>query len=165
MAKPKTGAGTGNLGKIPKAGIVVFFLVAAFIASIDQITKKAASSLIPPGGIPVVEGYFHLTLVRNTGAGFGLFQNNNGMLLFISLIVVASILFFLKSILKNGFLTMGTSFIFGGAAGNIIDRIMLGHVVDFLDFRIWPVFNAADAAITIGAILVGISLWKKEDER
>ncbi len=165
MVKPKTSAGTGSLGKFPQARIAVFFLVAAIITSLDQLAKKAASSMIPSGGIPVFEGLFHLTLVRNTGAGFGLFQNNNGVLLLISIAVVVSILFFLKSILKNGFLTFGASFIFGGAIGNILDRIMLGHVIDFLDFRIWPVFNVADAAITVGAVLVGISLWKNEDEK
>ncbi len=105
---------------------------------------------------PIYPGIFHLTLVKNTGVAFGLFK---GYSIPVTLATLAMIVALFWSLIRRsearGFLfCMSLGFILGGAAGNLIDRFRFGGVVDFLDFRIWPVFNAADSCITIGAVLL-----------
>lgn len=125
----------------------------------DQISKfLALRNLTPNESTAVIKDFFHLTLVGNTGAAFGIFKNQAVFFIIISSIAVISIFVFLKK--KSGILLrdIGLAFILGGALGNLTDRIRFGYVVDFLDFRIWPVFNVADSAITVGTALVIISL-------
>lgn len=136
--------------------------VSTFIIAIDQISKYVISTSITIGQtIPVIKGMFHLTLVQNTGAGFGILQGMNGLLLAISTLVVGIIAYFWRQIIMQERHHIPVALILGGAIGNLIDRGMLGYVVDFIDFRIWPVFNIADSAITVGAILLAWQVWKK----
>ncbi len=108
----------------------------------------------------MISGVFHLTLVYNRGAAFGMLKNQIPLFIFVSLAAIVLIFVNLKK--DNSFLNrISLSLILAGALGNLVDRIFLGHVVDFLDFRIWPVFNIADSAITIGAILLGYAILKK----
>ena len=111
--------------------------------------------------VPVIPGIFHLTLVRNSGIAFGLFRNHHGIL-FALISISLVILFFWGSTLKHHSVgaRWGFGFIVGGAIGNWIDRVRVGAVIDFLDFRIWPVFNIADFAITLGVGLYLFSLLK-----
>lgn len=132
--------------------IVTFFL--------DQASKFFASrNLIPNESTAVIKNFFHFTLIHNTGAAFGIFKNQALFFVIISLIAVSSIFIFLKK-RKSAFFPRdaGLALILAGALGNLVDRLRFGYVVDFLDFRIWPVFNVADSAITIGTFLVIISL-------
>lgn len=123
----------------------------------DQLTKALAQTLLVPGAShPVIPNIFHLTFVENQGIAFGLFQGADRILLVIitiSIMVLVAIGFRTPSA-QTGTHT-GIGLILGGALGNWIDRIRIGAVIDFLDFRIWPVFNLADTAITIG---IGIFL-------
>ena len=134
-----------------------FLLLAGLVVFIDQLTKILALTELTSGtSHPVVQNIFHLTLVENQGIAFGLFQGADKLLLIVitlSIGVLAMIGFRSRSLQLKTQFAMGL--ILGGAIGNWIDRIRTGAVIDFLDFRIWPVFNLADTAITIG---VGIFL-------
>lgn len=112
--------------------------------------------------MPVIPGVFHLTLVNNEGIAFGLFHQHEGLLLIlISLSLI--LLFVWGHTLKHTRLSRwGIGLILGGAVGNWVDRVRVGAVIDFLDFRVWPVFNLADTAITTGVVLCMILFFKEQ---
>ena len=140
-----------------KCEIFVF----AAVLFLDQITKMFTFKfLLPKGSIDILP-FFSLTYVENTGSAFGLFQNANLFLLILSLLVLFLMIKWRKDILSLGNLAKyGYLMIFAGALGNIFDRLTLGYVVDFLDFRIWPVFNIADSAICVGAGFIAFAILK-----
>lgn len=132
--------------------------LALVVLLIDRITKKLVLSLADRS-FEVVGEFFSLSLVMNRGGIFGLFQSYGPFLLFGSLAAILLILFLFRKMNGEGNLTVfAFSLILGGAAGNIVDRLLYGAVVDFLDFGIgalrWPTFNLADTAITIGVGLL-----------
>ena len=131
---------------------------------LDQFTKALAQNLLTSGlAQPVLPPVFFLTLVENRGIAFGLFQNGEKILLLVITfsIAVLAVLGFRD---RSGRFRVqgGIGLILGGAVGNVIDRLRVGAVIDFLDFRIWPVFNFADTAITIG---VGLFLLESFSPR
>lgn len=139
------------------------------IVVLDQISKYIVMTRIDiHRSIPVIRDFFNLVHTHNRGMAFGIFNRPGtdlGYYLLLSATFVAVILLlFWFSRLKQGerILTPGLSLILGGAIGNLIDRIRLHEVTDFLDFYIgpyhWPAFNVADSAITIGTIWVVLSL-------
>jgi signal peptidase II len=142
-----------------------FFLIAALVLLLDRLTKWAVASNIPlRESVVVIPGLFHLTHVENPGAAFGLFADSSaqwkvGALVsfsVVALVIVSALLW--KNSHSLSTTTIGLSLILGGATGNLWDRMVSGHVVDFLDFYVgsyhWPAFNVADSAIVIGAILL-----------
>jgi len=132
--------------------------VAALGLFIDRATKVWALAALPEHPRPLAK-YFWLTYVENTGAAFGMFQNGNALLTVVMIAVMAFIVWSWKDIVRYGKIAQwGGVLILTGAIGNLYDRITLGFVVDFLDFRVWPVFNVADSCITVGAVLVGVGL-------
>ncbi len=133
------------------------------ILIVDQISKNWVLSHLQAGKtIPVIKGIFHLSFVQNTGIAFGLFQNANLFFLITSFIIMLGVIYTLLHTGKDEKkLHVLLGMVLGGAMGNIVDRIFLGYVVDFLDFRIWPVFNVADSAITLAIIGLIVVLWKK----
>lgn len=146
--------------KIDKQNFLIFSITAFLILLFDQIAKFFASKLTQ--SISVVKNIFHLTLVHNTGAGFGLFKDSTSLLIWFAIIVTGFILYMYDKIPKEKPVQISVALILGGIIGNLIDRIRLGYVLDFLDFRIWPAFNIADSAITIGTIILIIYLIKKK---
>ncbi len=131
------------------------------ILSLDQLTKFVISrNLSTFESVPVIPRVFHLTLVANRGAAFGILKNQTLLFISTSLLAVVLISFALMDKRQKGFYNLSLSLILAGALGNLIDRLRFGYVIDFLDFRIWPVFNIADSAITVGAILLGWSILK-----
>ena len=124
----------------------------AAILAADRVTKLwALDWLAERGSLPLLP-FFHLTYVENTGAAFGMGRAKNGFFIVLAaalLIVLAWLQRSWKD--KNAWIRWGLVLVAGGAVGNLWDRIAYGFVVDFLDFRIWPVFNVADSCITIGA--------------
>jgi len=127
------------------------FLIAGAVVIIDQVTKAiAVTELASAVSVPVIGKIVSLTLVKNTGAAFGLFKYQTTVFIFISLVAIAFTVFYLAKKKTNFYLVL--ALILGGAAGNLIDRLRLGYVVDFIDLHFWPVFNIADSCITIGAI-------------
>jgi signal peptidase II len=137
----------------------MIFLIVLSVLSLDQLTKFLISAKLPLyESLPVVKGIFHLTLVHNRGAAFGILRNQVAFFILSSLLAVILLAFSLKNNRHKVFYSVSLSLILGGTLGNLIDRLFLGYVIDFLDFRVWPVFNLADSAITIGAILLGWSI-------
>lgn len=139
----------------------MIFVIVFLVLFLDQLAKLLASRYIFLNHtIPLINNIFHLTLIHNKGAAFGIFKNQT--LLFIVISIITIILIYRKLKTKTGsrfgILGFSLTLILAGALGNLIDRIFLGYVVDFLDFRIWPVFNIADSAISIGTVLLGYSI-------
>ena len=132
-----------------------FFLVAALVIIVDQVTKALIRSHMSLYQSIPDEGPFRLTYVFNTGASFGLFRGQTIPLLITAIIGIAAlVLFFFYVPLDSKLLRIALGLQLGGAAGNLIDRIRLGGVTDFLDAGFWPVFNAADSAVVIGVGLL-----------
>jgi signal peptidase II len=134
------------------------YAIVFFILATDQLSKYlAAKYLALYSSVVVIKGIFHLSLVHNRGAAFGILKNNVPLFIIISLVAVVLIYWHLKKAVRKRALSerIALLLIFAGACGNLIDRVRLGYVVDFLDFRVWPVFNLADSAITIGAVILG----------
>ncbi|HHT01594.1 MAG TPA: signal peptidase II [Firmicutes bacterium] len=134
--------------------------LAAFV--VDWLTKCwVKSALIPNQSLPVLDGFFHLTYVQNPGAAFGILAERTTFFVMVTAAVVVLILFFAARQRGAGWtLRLALGMMLGGAMGNLLDRLRFGHVVDFLDFRIWPVFNMADTFIVLGVGLFLISMWR-----
>ncbi|WP_207645971.1 signal peptidase II [Tepidibacter thalassicus] len=136
-----------------------------FLIGLDQITKYfVLKYLSQVGSIVIVKNIFNLTYVENRGAAFGILQNQKWFFITISLGVTVFILYYLFSNKNLGVCTrISLILILSGAIGNLIDRIRLNFVVDFLDFIVWPVFNVADICVVIGGILLSYTIiWGKE---
>lgn len=118
----------------------------------DQLTKALVmKSMVPGESIPIVQNVFHLTYVLNPGAAFGIFSNQRMFLLVTGVVLIVATAYFYPLLKKSDtFLRLGATVILSGAVANLIDRAQTGYVVDFFDFRIWPVFNVADIAIVLG---------------
>ena len=144
-------------------------ILAVLVIVIDQITKHIAVENLSKGSIEIIKGFFHLTYVQNSGAAFGVLQNGKLLFLFVTPVIIVSILVYLFLYARrNHVLSTASALIIGGALGNYIDRIRLGYVVDFLDFRVWPVFNIADSAVVVGTCIFAfyvIFISEKEPKR
>lgn len=135
--------------------IVVFLLILIS----DQLSKHLLLNNFSFGeSIPVIKNIFHITVVFNPGIAFGLFKSYTVVFSVLSSVVIILISFNIIKQIKQKQIDKVENFalylILAGAIGNLIDRLRFGFVVDFLDFRVWPVFNIADSAITIGLILI-----------
>jgi signal peptidase II len=146
--------------------------VSVLVLAIDQLTKGLATAYLNYAEPVAVMPLFNLTLVHNTGAAFSFLSQAGGWQRWffagIALLVSAGILVWLKRLSTDKLWeALALALVLGGAIGNVWDRILLGHVVDFLDFYYgswhWPAFNVADAAISVGAaILIIDSLWPRK---
>ena len=143
---------------------LTIFSTALIIVLIDQITKFLIKTNFELNQtLPLIKNFFHLTYIYNFGAGFGILHQQALILVFVSLIVIGAIFYYFDRIKeKEILLQVLVGFILGGTIGNLIDRISYGFVIDFIDFRIWPIFNFADSFVTVGVIGLIIYLWRKE---
>ncbi len=146
---------------------MIAVLIGCLIVLLDQATKAAVRQALVPGeSYPVGAGYFNLTYLRNTGAVWGMFQAQNTWLILLSLLMLVLIAVFYRWLVDQGGVhRLAMGLMLGGIVGNLIDRIKLGWVTDFLDFHWqashWPAFNLADAAICVGVgIYLGSSFWR-----
>lgn len=138
------------------------FLITLFIVLLDKLLKYIISEyMLPSKSIPIIQNILHITYIQNTGAGFGILKGQNIFLIFVSLVIIGIILFYFDRVVKEKPIHIPIALVLGGAIGNLVDRIFLGYVIDFIDFRIWPAFNIADSCITIGALWLIVYLWKK----
>ncbi len=143
---------------------VVFFLTALLVVAADQLSKIWIRSNLATGESLPETGFFRLTHVQNTGAAFGLFQGQSFPLTIVALIGIVAILLFVFlfsrrfPFLDNRLGKPALALVLGGTVGNLVDRLNLGYVTDFIDIGIWPAFNIADSAITVGIILFAYSL-------
>jgi signal peptidase II len=143
-------------------------LIIAAVIILDQFTKFLVNTrLVPIGEYIVIPGLLEFTYVQNRGIAFGMFQDLRWFFVTVtSIIAIVVLIFIFKMFKKYFFYTICLSLIFGGAIGNIIDRIRFGYVTDFIHFSFFPpVFNIADSAVVVGAIALSIAiLFTKEDK-
>lgn len=149
----------------------ILLAVSALVLMLDQVTKVYIDRTMElHSSIPVIEGFFSITYLRNKGAAFGILANSQWRLpffLLVSTVAVVVILFVVKRLRDDQVLnTVSLSLIFSGALGNLIDRVRLGEVIDFLDVywkgHHWPAFNVADSAICVGVFLLAVEMVQEE---
>jgi len=138
-----------------------WIVLAAAVVILDQVTKAAIQSTMRPGEVIPVLPFLSIVLAFNTGAAFSFLAGADGWQRWFFTVVAVAASFFIVWLLRQGggrVYCTGLALILGGAIGNLVDRLLLGHVVDFIlvHWRDWtyPAFNAADSAITVGAILL-----------
>jgi len=141
---------------------IIAVSLAGIIVLLDQLTKILVSWERP--NFKVIPGFFNIHYVENTGAAFGILQDQRTLLTFVSVLAVGVLLFLIFSARdEHKGMLAALALILAGTCGNLIDRVRLGYVVDFLQFHLkqyyWPSFNIADAAISVGVgILIFVSL-------
>lgn len=140
-------------------------LLVLFIILLDQIIKYFVSTNMFLGqSIPVLPQIFHLTYIQNPGAAFGILENQRYLFILIAAVLIVAVIYFYKKIIQlSKLFQVGIALLFGGAIGNMIDRIFIGRVIDYMDFRICPVFNLADIAIVSGCAIIAFNLLFKTE--
>lgn len=145
-----------------------FYLIAIAVVVLDRLTKLWAVGALAGGGeFPLIPGYLKLGLVLNRGSAFGIIHNGSLALAALAAVAVGVMLWVERRGLPGRLVTTAVALELGGALGNLTDRLRFGHVIDFIELdwhgrNVWPVFNVADSAITIGAILLCWWLWRGE---
>jgi signal peptidase II len=141
------------------------FLYIILIITLDQATKfLAKANFYPYNDLELIPGIFELTYLENRGAAFGMFRDKKFLLIGVTAIVIAFMIYYLiKNKDLSKWVKLSLILIIGGAIGNLIDRIYLGYVVDFFHFYVegvfdFPVFNVADIGVVCGTILLSINL-------
>ena len=142
---------------------LIVISTALIVIFLDQLTKFLIRKNFQLNeSLPIIKNVFHFTYITNTGSAFGLFKGINPFFILFSIAVIMVIFYYIQKIKGNErLLQFAVGLLLGGTIGNLIDRLVYGHVIDFIDFRIWPVFNIADSAVTVSVILLIVSLWKK----
>jgi signal peptidase II len=149
-----------------------YISLAMFVILFDQASKLFIQYKMKIGeSIPVIRGIFHITYIENPRSSFGLFEYNTQFFVIAVLISVILVILIYKKIIfkKDPFMYIPLTLALGGAVGNLIDRVRIdGRVIDFLDFRIWPIFNFADTAIVCGMLILLVHILfhtsEKKDE-
>ena len=139
---------------------LTFFLILAIIIIVDRIVKLLIDRMSTK--IEVIPNLFYISKSTNTGAAFSMLSGQNSLLMWAGIIIVGIILYLYPKIPEKKLPLTAFALITGGAIGNIIDRLMYGHVIDFISLTFWPSFNIADSAITVGAIMLVIWLLAKD---
>ncbi len=152
---------------------VKYFVLALIVLIIDQVSKAwATDKLLPVDSLEVIPNFFRFTYARNRGVAFSLFADSKyeikWVLAAISLLAAIGVAYYLiRLAANNSRLNISLSLLLAGIVGNLIDRVRLGEVVDFIDFHwyekyTWPTFNIADAAICVGAALLALEMLFEE---
>lgn len=139
-----------------------FWIVFFSVIFADQVTKMLIRAhFMLNESVPVIGNFFCLTYIENEGAAFGILAGNRWFLVLISIAIMAGLLFFRGKVHNRPiYFEWGIALIFAGSIGNLIDRLMKASVTDFLDFGIWPVFNIADIAVTVGVFFLTLFVVK-----
>lgn len=129
---------------------------------LDQLTKYGIRQSLALGeSIPVIPGIFSLTHVINYGVGFGLLQDMVPFVIAASVVIILGLGYYFTSFPDKPLVSFCFALLWGGSIGNLIDRLYFGYVTDFLNFHIWPVFNIADSAVSIGGIVLLFWLYRE----
>lgn len=157
MTDASTSPGGGDpLGRSHVYKDLVLLPLAALVFLTDQFSKSLVREFLALRESIPAEGFFRITHTYNTGSAFGLFQGQNSPLILASLIgVTVLVLIYYSQRRPTLLLRLSLGLQLGGAAGNLLDRVLLGRVTDFLDVGAWPIFNVADASIVTGLVLLG----------
>lgn len=143
------------------------FLIAGLIILLDQLTKTWIRQNLHVGEIFMPElwisNYARILFWKNTGAAFGILQNFGTVFMGLSFVVSAVIIYYFPQISrKDWVIRLAMSLLLAGAVGNLIDRLTVGYVTDFISVGNFPVFNIADSSITVGVIVLFIGMWIQE---
>ena len=146
------------------------YIIAVIILIIDQISKSLIEIFIDlEESITVIPNFFYLTVAHNTGGAWSIFSNHSYLLIIASIIAIILLIKFMFGFKNNLRNNPAFAFLFGGIFSNLADRLFLGYVRDFLDFKIfgydYPIFNIADITIVVGVFLLLIAIIKGEDRR
>lgn len=134
---------------------------------VDQISKILVVKFLDLNSLTVIKNFFYLTYTNNTGAAFSILTDKRIFLVLVGIIIIILLIYYLKKHqIKNTINKIAFALVIGGSLGNLIDRIIRGSVVDFIDIKIFsynfPIFNLADTFITIGVLLLLININKEE---
>lgn len=150
-----------------KKKLLIFSILCILI---DQISKLLiVNSYDVNGGFNVIDGFFSITYIKNTGAAWGMFSNGTIILSLISIVFLFFMIKYIYELKKVSYLNViSYGMLFGGIVGNLIDRLIRNYVVDFLNFNIFgydfPVFNIADSFMVISIILIVIESWRDKSD-
>ena len=144
----------------------MFYLIAIIWLVLDQVSKYYVMNHFAIGeSVSVIQNVFHLTYIINRGAAFGMLANQRWFFLVVAFILIIVYAIYHKKVNRGPIsLRIGSALLISGAIGNGIDRYVLHGVVDFLDFRIWPIFNVADIGICVGVACIIYHLLRNEHE-
>ena len=148
---------------------VIITATASAVFLLDRLTKVLVGRILAPGdSMPVLGGFFDLTHVHNRGAAFGIFSFADDsfrtpfLVLSAAAAIAVLVYFIMKTRPQDTLMLFALALIIGGAAGNLVDRLYYGYVIDFIDWYVgryhWPAFNIADSGITAGILLMGIEV-------
>ena len=148
-----------------KTELLVALVLALAVFVLDQGLKAVVQGAMSPGeSIPVIPGFLSITYIRNAGGAFGMLGGSQVLLLIGSAVAVGVVLWMLIAGQRSRLATLACGLILGGAAGNLLDRLTTGEVTDYVHFSFWYVFNAADAAITIGVATLLLSTFRMQEK-
>ena len=150
--------------------MIIMFIISFIILIIDIISKRlVVNYLMDSESISIIDDFFRITYAKNTGIAFSFLEGHVWFIILMTIIVIGFIIKYVKDNDINKKELVGYSFIIGGAIGNLIDRIMYGYVIDFLDFNIlgydFPIFNLADSFIVIGVVILGIMSFREVGDK
>jgi len=147
--------GRVSLKQPTKASIRAFLLVVVVVFLLDRLSKQVVVAFLKLNtSLPVIIGVFHLTYVRNPGASFGLFPQFRNVYTLLSFLFLAGVVLYILLERPDRLTQIILGLIAGGTSGNAFDRVVYKAVIDWLDFRFWPIFNLADVAISCGVALL-----------
>ena len=133
-------------------GLGLALALAFLVLCVDQVLKRLVEGSMNLGeSIPLIPGVLHLTYLTNAGGAFGILAGRGDVLLVASVVALAFVFWMLLEGPPTRVTALACGLILGGAAGNLLDRLISGEVTDYVDLRVWPVFNVADSAIVVGA--------------
>ena len=140
--------------------------LSTLVIVIDQATKYWIQSRMAYGeSSPVIREVFHITYILNPGAAFGILENKTWFFIAVALVLLAGVAYLYPRMPANQpMVKLGAGLLVGGAIGNLIDRVRIGYVIDFFDFRIWPIFNVADICIVCGVACLAYYLLMTPEE-
>jgi signal peptidase II len=134
---------------------LLFFVIAGLVVALDQVTKYVVRANLAVGESFPDEGPVRITYVTNTGAAFGILQGQTLFLMVSTFLGLAAILlYYLYPPMEHGILRLALGLQLGGAVGNLVDRVRVGRVTDFIDIGPWPNFNLADSSIVVGVTII-----------
>ena len=152
----------------------IILIVAALVVALDQGSKYLVAQALPVGGVwspfPGPQPFFQIVYTYNSGATFGLFKNFGPVFIVIAVVLVAALMLYARRLRRDQWLMcVALGLMLGGAIGNLIDRIRLGHVIDFIDVGVgstrWYTSNLSDVSLVLGVIILGVALLREELHR
>lgn len=147
--------------------------VAVLTLVVDRISKWVVMDSLKLGEswnpVAALERWVSLTYVTNTGASFGLFPDHGVVFIIIAVVVIVGIIVYYRAYYRHlpgeqWLIQISLGLQLGGALGNLVDRLLYGHVIDFIDFKVWPVFNVADSSIFVGVVILAFYLLRHGED-